>query len=684
MCRAHHRYFSEFYTIELYEEICRELNIPISFLLNEENWFSNEFLYAYIAKLKTKTGDPEIVEKIGLFTFTPEAMNPLEHYLLKSVPPFFGFLAISKTKDKLNRITNTKVESFRPGYFEFSTKPVGDEIPHPEVCDNTIGILKSVQNFHELRYVDVRHSECIHKNGERCRFQIQYDGASYWMRKLRESIIPLALIAGVIAAMFFFNETAKIKFTEHASSIAAFIVIMSSLTAVIFRRYRELLRYNTIYHRNSLSRYQELFQKNLKLDRRYNESVMLKNLCSTLIKVNSSQEVIRLCVDEMENRFGFGRVMVMLLSANQDSLFTKEARGFGKHTPQLYSLSFNYPGDPDTPLLFANILSAGKTAFIQDIIKYTAGLREENQKMIRSLGVTSLIAAPIQDEAQKFGLVIVGSAGRDQPLTTDDLHLIQNITNLLSLFFMNASNFQREQTLRTVFQKYVPKSVMDSLAAMDQERNSLAPRSAEITSVFIDLRGFTSLSEELQPEKVVEILNKYVDYIATTLSHEGGIIDNLMGDGIVAFFMTPAESQEQNHAEKAMQAALSILNEWPELNKWMQTKNYRKLGIGIGIHSGSAFVGNVGSDLRTNYTAIGDTINLASRLQDLTKKYLDPSDVENTSCIVFSKETQKKIRYDFPFTDLGMQRVRGREDAADVSIVTLKDIKRTWYAGKTG
>lgn len=684
MCRAHYRYFKEFYTKELYEEICRELRMPLSYLQNDENWVSNEFIYEYFSKMRLKTGEPNIAEKIGLFTLTADAMNPLEHYLLKSIPPFFGFLAISKTKDKLNKITDTKIESFRPGYFSFSTKPLTEEIPHPGVCDNTVGILKSVKDLHDLKNVDVEHTHCIHKGSDKCVFTVRYDSSRYWLAKLKELAVPIVLISILMLSTLWLQESTKQFISRFPSATVSFLLIIIAAGATIFKRYRALLKYNSIYHTNSLKRYEELFQKNLKLDRRFNESVTLKNLCSTLVKVNSAQEVIRLCVDEMETRFGYSRLMVMLLSSKKDSLFTKEARGFGYNTPQLYALTFQYPGSPSSPLFFSNILKSGKTAFIKDIPSYAQNLRDDNQKLLRSFGVTSLIVAPIQDEAQKFGLIVVGTVGRDQPMTEEDLHLIQNITNLLSLFFMNASNFQREQTLRHVFQKYVPKAVMESVHAIGDERQSLVPKMAKITSMFIDLRGFTSLSEELEPEKIVEILNKYIAFVSTRLSQEGAIIDNLIGDGIVAFFVNGSNLREENHAEKAMRAAMKILSEWEDFNSWLISKNYKKMGLGIGLHSGNAFIGNVGSDLRTNYTAIGDTINLASRLQDLSKKYWDSKDVENTSCILFSKSTFDQIHYKFPHRKLGPVRVRGREDSVEIGIITLIDIKNYWQSSRVG
>jgi adenylate cyclase len=141
---------------------------------------------------------------------------------------------------------------------------------------------------------------------------------------------------------------------------------------------------------------------------------------------------------------------------------------------------------------------------------------------------------------------------------------------------------------------------------------------AELCVLFSDVRGYTTLSEGRRPEAVIELLNRYFDRMAPAIHAHGGTVDKFLGDGIMAHFGHPASLQEPCRA--AFEAARLMLQELDDLNRELTTEGLPALRIGIGLHAGEAVVGYIGSRERHEYTAIGDTVNVASRIEGLTKE----------------------------------------------------------------
>ena len=143
-----------------------------------------------------------------------------------------------------------------------------------------------------------------------------------------------------------------------------------------------------------------------------------------------------------------------------------------------------------------------------------------------------------------------------------------------------------------------------------------------MTVLFADIRNFTSMSESLNPHEVVEMLNAYFSRVCEPILAQGGTVDKFIGDAVMAVFGSPA--LQADHARRALRAALAMAEKAREFRAWME-KRFPNRGlsdfrIGIGVHTGEAVVGNIGSPQRFEFTAIGDTVNTASRLEGLTKE----------------------------------------------------------------
>ncbi|HET6486413.1 MAG TPA: adenylate/guanylate cyclase domain-containing protein [Spirochaetia bacterium] len=178
----------------------------------------------------------------------------------------------------------------------------------------------------------------------------------------------------------------------------------------------------------------------------------------------------------------------------------------------------------------------------------------------------------------------------------------------------------KEQKIRHIFQMYVPKNVIDEFFASPDKM--LVGANRDLAVLFSDVRDFTGISEKMKPDEMVESLNQYFAPMVEIIMNMGGIVDKYMGDGILAFFGAPLSSDRD--ALTSVQAGLDMLDSLTSFNAWQTQRGRRPFRIGIGINFGSVTVGNIGSPRKMDYTVMGDNVNLASRLEGLTKKYHTP------------------------------------------------------------
>ncbi len=194
--------------------------------------------------------------------------------------------------------------------------------------------------------------------------------------------------------------------------------------------------------------------------------------------------------------------------------------------------------------------------------------------------------------------------------------------SLLSVLGWRLTGEERERTrIRQIFSRYVSSQVVKELLESGK-RLELGGQTQSVTVLFSDIRNFTTISERLEAREVVEMLNTYFERACAPLLAAGGSIDKFIGDAIMVEFGSPLPVQD--HALHGIKAAIALRKVAEEFSDWMNARfpdrNLPKFAVGIGLHSGEAVIGNIGSPTRMEFTAIGDTVNLASRLEGMTKE----------------------------------------------------------------
>ena len=208
---------------------------------------------------------------------------------------------------------------------------------------------------------------------------------------------------------------------------------------------------------------------------------------------------------------------------------------------------------------------------------------------------------------------------------------------------------REKKKVRGVFQQYLAPSLINQLLE-NPELLQLGGQEKELTVMFSDIRGFTTLSEGLAPAKLVGLLNEYLSEMTDTLFRHWGTLDKYIGDAIMAFWGAPYP--QPDHAERACLAALEMISVLKKLQAGWAAEGRPKIEIGVGINSGPVLIGNMGSKHRFNYTIMGDTVNLASRLEGLNKAF--------ATRLIISEFTYEKVRNKIVARELDFIRVKGK------------------------
>jgi adenylate cyclase len=230
---------------------------------------------------------------------------------------------------------------------------------------------------------------------------------------------------------------------------------------------------------------------------------------------------------------------------------------------------------------------------------------------------------------------------------------------------MVVDSYIREQREKRRLSQFFSPAVLREIVR-HQAGDALGSRRRTVTVLFSDIRGFTSIAEHLEPEVVAEMLREYLTVMTEVVFRHGGTVDKYVGDCIMALYNAPFD--DPDHAANAVRTALELQERTLEVSARWAPKLGVEIRNGVGIHTGEAVVGTLGSQQRLEYTAIGDTVNLASRIESLTKDY--------GAAIIVSEDTHELVKGMFSTRQLGEVAVKGKSRPVKIFTVLPGDIRR--------
>lgn len=247
-----------------------------------------------------------------------------------------------------------------------------------------------------------------------------------------------------------------------------------------------------------------------------------------------------------------------------------------------------------------------------------------------------------------FGTFLAWNANLILPLASPLLLILLLFILHMSYGFFIESRGKRQ--LAHLFGHYIPPELVDEMSASPEEY-SLEGENREMTVLFSDVRGFTSISEGMDPKQLTQLMNALLTPMTRVIHKNRGTIDKYMGDAIMSFWGAPLADSE--HARHALYAAMEMMQELKLMQEDFRQRGWPEVNIGIGINTGDMNVGNMGSEFRMAYTVLGDAVNLGSRLEGLTKNY---------GVDIIVSETTRNAIPEFVFRELDLVRVKGKTE----------------------
>lgn len=280
-------------------------------------------------------------------------------------------------------------------------------------------------------------------------------------------------------------------------------------------------------------------------------------------------------------------------------------------------------------------------------------------------GLTLALCLPLLSATRAVGLslgVVVALVGLNSWLYLSHglvLPLAAGLAMALTAFALNMSygyfvESRSKRELAHLFGTYVPPELVDEMVK-DPGAYSMKATSRELTVMFCDMRGFTKMSENMEPVQLQQLLTGVFSRLTSIIRSNQGTIDKYMGDCVMAFWGAPVETSQ--HAHLAVKSAMEMANAMRDINAEHRAKGLPEIGVGIGLNTGTMCVGDMGSDIRLSYTVIGDAVNLGSRLEGLSKQY---------GVDIVVSESTRKLAPNFAWQELDRVRVKGKDQAVAI------------------
>jgi len=314
------------------------------------------------------------------------------------------------------------------------------------------------------------------------------------------------------------------------------------------------------------------------------------------------------------------------------------------------------------------VAARGNPVIVNDIEKSSLFYPDVDE--IAGFHTKAILCVPMISQGSVIGVIEVFNK-MEGDFNLGDKQLLQSIASSVSVAIENANLYnetvtmaKNEREIRRIFQKFVPKEIVDNIVYGTDTEQLEVEESRMLTLINIDIRGFSLLAHKMGPQKTVRMLNHFFSIMGDIVFKHHGIVDKYLGDGFLAIFGAPVSDKQD--ADNAVAAALEMKQSITEVNDYCQKEMTDPVHIGISIHTGEVVVGNIGFEKKMDYTVIGDSVNTLFRLQDLTKTY--------PNSILISEKTVSAAKKHLDVRETGINSI---ETIGDLKVYELMGINNS-------
>ncbi len=361
--------------------------------------------------------------------------------------------------------------------------------------------------------------------------------------------------------------------------------------------------------------------KNLKIDEIAHKKLMtlyeVGNIVNSVLELKTLLSIIM-------------AMAIKVMQANRGFLLLRDKSGALKPVAT-HALTSMEAQAPYSQTIVDTVLKERVPVLVLDAV---GDIRFANRDSLKALPLSSVICVPIWERDNIVGVIYVDKAEGTSTFSEKDMYFLSAFANQAAVAITNAKLFddvRREERLRTSLQRYLSPNLVDDMILQNTTELNLGGAKKKVSILFCDIRGFTTLTEKQPVETVVSLLNEYFSAMSEVIFANHGTLDKFIGDAIMAIYGAPLESKE--NAYECVKSAIEMRNKLAQLNAQWLSQNRPQIQVGFGINTGEAIVGNIGSERRMEYTAIGDMVNIASRVEGETE----------SNQIFITEETYKQL-----------------------------------------
>ncbi|MBN1625449.1 MAG: GAF domain-containing protein [Deltaproteobacteria bacterium] len=616
---------------------------------DQGHWFSQWQVDRFHERLLKETKNPNISREVGRYMASSEASGPLKQYIMGFMTPSDAYWFLEKIVPHLSRAFTLKIKKLGPNKVEASATPNPGVTERPYQCDNRWGQFEALTKLFTNRYANIEHPTCLHRGDETCRYIISWEKTpSFMWRRVRFFLISLAVLA--LAALYFFVPP-----IYYAGLIFFFASVILGIAI-----YSEQVEKNELV-RNIKDQSNAARLLLNEINRRYNDTLLVKEIGQATSKILDVDDLFKSVIESMKKLLDYDRGGIWIVNKEETRLIYRVGYGYDTDIENVLKGSDFHLDRPASKGVAVEAFRKQRPFLVNDVSEIEKDLSARSLEFMKKTGAQSFICVPLVYEQRSFGIILVDNLRSKRTLSQSDMSLLTGVSRQVAISINNAMSYEelkaskeRERNIRKLFERYVPPSVIRNYVSEDVDL--FCGEEAAISVLFLDIRGFTSSSENMDVGDVVLFLNDYFEKCSRIISEEHGHINKYTGDGFLAIFGAPEPLG--NHAAVCFNTACRLLDLSSSL-----ILGDSPMGIGIGLHTGKAILGNLGSQTKMEYTAIGDTVNTAARLQELTKQF-------EAFPIVMSRDVLDKIDNDHPWNksimNLGQQKIRGKRDSIEV------------------
>lgn len=668
--RQYMRFFTEVLKDSVVTQKITAIGLSAEYLENENNWVSILYAKEFNKVLLQHFGSRDIHYEVGCYTVSKSGLGSALFSMARNVFSLTHIYSnIWKFHGHFNKLIHIEKLSEAKGeiklrIFPSTTGLTPNELSALKYCfpfmiSNTLGAYECLPLIKELGRIKISKTEDINN----CVMDIKYPTSSKSPIFKRYALAAASLNSLLI---LFFDQS----LTTKNGIFDFFCINLLMYCCYKIFSYKHIVDASEENMRKIDDQYKDLYDAKIIVQRKFQEEQAINLITSALIKSGTENEILTNVCSNLKEILNYDRVVIYLSDPANEFLYyatglLNEDDDFSR---LIKSTKFDLKIEDVDPRKISNIFKSQKGLVVQDLGDHSQKFSDEGRLLLSYSKSKSFIVVPIFSENRSIGVLFVDKIDSSRMLNNDDLNVLQTISCQLavtidkirskeSLFMSYAETI----ALANSYSRFVPWESLKMLNYNSIHDVKLGDGIEKNMSIlFSDIRGFSTLSESMKPNEVLKFLNAYFGRLSPIIKKYNGTIDKFLGDGVMARF---ANSQD------SLNAAIEIQRELHIYNSERKQENRIPISAGIGISTGQVVTGPLGFDGRMEITVISDNVNKASRIEGLCAKY-------NVQIIICS-ETERNVTLpeDCFKTVIQGVTVKGREELFDVFIINDEQLK---------